>query len=220
MPRTARASIGGMWHHALNGGNRREVVFHEPRDYGAFVQAMIDAGRRVPVDLLNYCLMPNHFHLLLRPHHDGDLGRWMQWLLTAHARRYHRRYGTTRHFWQGRFKVFPEEDDDPLATVLRYVERNALRAELVSRAQDWKWSSLPGRQHGESLLWRGEVPVRDERWLERVNEPLSVDNLQRLRHSVSRGRPYGGETWTRETAIRLGLESCLRRQGRPRMEPI
>ena len=206
-----------MWYHALNRGNRREAVFHKSGDYDAFVEAMIDARVRVPLDLLGYCLMPNHFHLVLRPRKDGDLGRWMQWLLTAHARRYHRHYGTTGHVWQGRFKAFPVEDDDHLVTVLRYVERNALRAELVSRAEDWKWSSLPGWKRNDPLLWR-EISVRDERWLERVNEPLSVGELRRLRHSVRGSFPTGGESWTRETAIRLGLESCLRPQGRPRKE--
>ncbi len=154
MPRTARASVGGIWYHALNRGNRREAVFHKPGDYDAFVEAMIDARVRVPVDLLGYCLMPNHFHLVLRPHHDGDLGRWMQWPLTTHARRYHRHYGTSGHVWLGRFKAFPVQDDDHLVTVLRYVERNALRAEVVSRAEDWKWSSLPSWERGDPLLWK------------------------------------------------------------------
>jgi putative transposase len=77
-------------------------------------------------------------------------------------------------------------------------------------------ASLPAWQRGSPLLWRGEIAVRDERWLERVNEPLSAADLVRLRHSVSRGQPYGGESWTRETATRLGLESCLRPRGRPR----
>ena len=124
--------------HVLNRGNRRDPVFHNPADYDAFVEAMTDACTRVRIDLLGYCLMPNHFHMIVRTDRDGDLGRWMQWLLTAHARRYHRHYGTTGHVWQGRFKAFPVEDDDHLVTVLRYVERNALRAELVSRAEDWK----------------------------------------------------------------------------------
>ena len=97
MPRTARAAVGGMIYHALNRGNRRAEVFHKPGDYDAFVAAIADARWRLPVDVLAYCLMPNHFHLVLRPHGDGDLGRWMQWLLTAHARRYHRHYGTTGH---------------------------------------------------------------------------------------------------------------------------
>ena len=83
MPRTARASVGGMWYHALNRGNRRAAVFHKPGDYDAFVEAMVDARARLPVDLLGYCVMPNHFHLVLRTHGDGDLGRWMQWLLTG-----------------------------------------------------------------------------------------------------------------------------------------
>jgi putative transposase len=99
--------------------------------------------------------------------------------------------------------------------VLRYVERNALRAELVARAEDWKWSSLPGWLGGDWLLWRG-VEARDERWLERVNQPLSIDDLQRLRLSVERGRPYGDGPSTKETARGLGLESTLRPRGRPR----
>lgn len=205
-----------MIYHALNRGNRRETVFHKPEDFDAFVEAMGDAKKRLPVDLFAYCLMPNHFHIVLRPHGDGDLGRWMQWLLTAHARRYHRHYGTTGHVWQGRFKTFPMQDDDHLTTVLRYVERNPLRAELVARAEDWKWSSLPGWLSGDPLLWRGSPEPRDAQWLSRVNEPLSAGDLQRLRHSVQRGRPFGNDSWTEQTAVRLGLESCLRPPGRPK----
>ena len=137
----------------------------------------------------------------------------MQWLLTTHAQRNHHHYGTTGQVRQGHFEAFLVQDDDHLVTVLRSVERNALRAELVSRAEDWKWSSLPGWRRDDPLLWKGEEPVRDERWLERVNEPLSGGDLQRLRHSVSRGRPYGQDAWTREMAKRLGLESWLSPQG-------
>ena len=163
--------------------------------------------------------MPNHFHLLMRPQADGDLGRWVQWLLMAHARRYHRHYGTSGHVWQGRFKAFIIQDDDHLRTVLRGVERNPLRAELVARSEDWKWSSLPGWLRRDPLLWRGGLKVRDESWLTRVNEPLSDGDLRRLRLSVERGRPFGTEPWTRETARRLGLESTLRSRGRPRKDP-
>jgi putative transposase len=207
-----------MWYHVLNRGNHSAAVFHKPSDYDAFVEALIDARARLPLDLLGYCLMPNHFHLVIRPRADGDLGRWVQWLLMAHARRYHRHYHTSGHghVWQGRFKAFPIQDDDHLRTVLRYVERNALRAELVARAEDWKWSSLPGWLRRDPLLWCGEAEVRDERWLARVNEPLSDKDLQRLRLSAERGRPFGDESWTRETARRLGLESTLRARGRPR----
>ncbi|WP_202802903.1 transposase [Singulisphaera acidiphila] len=152
MARTARASVGGLCYHALNRGNRRETVFHKAGDYDAFLGAMADATARTPLDLLGYCLMSNHFHLVLRPHADGDLSRWMQWLLTAHARRYHRHHHTTGHVWQGRFKAFPIEADEHLLTVLRYVERNALRAELVVRAEDWRWSSLVPWLSGQGML--------------------------------------------------------------------
>ena len=121
----------------LNRGNRREVVFHKPADYDAFVTAMADAQARLPVEILGYCLMPNHFHLVIRTHADGDMGRWVQWLLMAHARRYQRHYRTTGHIWQGRFKAFPVQDDDHLLGVLRYVERNALRTGLEVVEPAW-----------------------------------------------------------------------------------
>jgi putative transposase len=216
MPRIARASVGGVWYHALNRGNRREAVFHKRADYEAFVNAMSDAQTRLPLHILGYCVMPNHFHLVVRPRGDGDLSRWMQWLLSAHARRYHSQYGTTGHVWEGRFKAFPVQDNDHLVTVLRYVECNALRAELVARAEDWKWSSLPGWLRGDPLLWRGKRPIRDEKWLTQVNKPLSVSDLARLTTSIERGRPYGNDSWTSKTARQLGLESTLRSRGRPR----
>jgi putative transposase len=144
MPRTARASVVEIWYHLLNRGNRREVVFHKPADDDAFVKAMAEATARWPVDLLGHCLMPNHFHLVIRTHAGGDLGRWVRWLLVAHGQQYHRHYRTTGHVWPGRYKALPVQDDDHLVGVLRCVERSALRAELAARAEDWRWSSLPG----------------------------------------------------------------------------
>ena len=144
MPRTARASVGGVVYHVMNRGNARAEVFHQPEDYDAFVGLLDDGHQRLPMRVLAWCLMPNHFHLVLWPHHDGDLSRWMQWLLTAHVRRYHRHYETSGHVWQGRFKAFPIQQDDHLLTVLRYVERNPLQAGLVERAEARRWSSRPG----------------------------------------------------------------------------
>lgn len=103
-----------------------------------------------------------------------------------------------------------------MLAVLRYVERNALRAELVARAEDWKRSSLACWLRGDAMLWTADPPVRGENWQARVHEPLSAGDLLRLRHSVARGRPFGDESWTATTAERLGLESCLRARGRPR----
>ena len=143
-----------MWYHALSRSNRREAVFHMPGDYDAFVEAMIDARARLPVDLLGYFLMPNHFHLVLRPHHDGDLGRWMQWLLTTHAERYHRHYGTTGT----RHGLHPAHDDDPLVTVLRYVERNAFGPSWCREPRTG--SGRAYRVGGAAILYCGRAKSR------------------------------------------------------------
>ena len=77
-------------YHVLNRGNGCADVFHKEDDFSAFVRLMREAHEKVPMRLVGYCLLTNHFHLVLWPHGDGDLSRWMQWLLTAHVRRYHR----------------------------------------------------------------------------------------------------------------------------------
>ena len=119
MPRTARGSVGGYTYHVLNRGNARSAVFHKLDDYRAFVEIMAEASVRIPMRILAYCLMPNHFHFALWPRDDGDLSRWMHWLLTTHVRRYLRHYHSSGHIWQGRFKAFPIEGEEHLLTVLR-----------------------------------------------------------------------------------------------------
>jgi putative transposase len=119
MPRTARASLGGYCYHALNRGNGRAQVFHDADDYHDFIRLLRQACARVSMRLIGHCLMPNHFHLVVWPREDGDLSKWMQWLLTAHVHGYRKRYRGSGHVWQGRFKAFPIEEDDHLLNVLR-----------------------------------------------------------------------------------------------------
>lgn len=217
MPRTARASLGGWCYHVLNRGNGRAEVFHKDEDYAAFIALFEPACERLAMRMVGYCLMPNHFHLVLWPHKDGDLGRWMQWLMTSHVRRYHRHYGGGGHVWQGRFKAFPIQEDEHLLAVLRYVERNPVRARLVRGAENWRWSSLRQRMPGasESLLSASPVPL-PSRWIELVNQPQNEAELAAIQRSVQRGTPYGGPRWTPRAAEELGLESTLRPRGRPR----
>jgi putative transposase len=217
MPRTSRASQGGYCYHVLNRGNGRADVFHKDDDYRAFLHLMGQASGRLPMRVVAYCLMPNHFHLVLWPHADGDLSRWMQWLMTTHVRRYHKHHGSSGHVWQGRFKAFPIQKDEHLLTVIRYVERNALRANLAKRAESWPWSSLtkPDADGGGVALHEGPCP-RGEDWHAHVNRPQSDAELKALRQSSSRGTPFGGSRWQALTAGRLGLESTLRPRGRPR----
>ena len=221
MARTAQASVGGICYHVLNRGNARQQVFFKKEDFAAFLDLIEEAGVRLPMRVLAWCLIPNHFHLVLWPHNDGDLSRWMQWLTTSHVRRYHRHYRSSGHVWQGRFKAFPIEEDEHLWTVLRYVERNALRANLVCRAEDWLWSSAAALNGGKraALLHPGPIP-RNKDWLDWVNRPQSEAELAALRKCIERGTPYGNESWQHATAERLGLESSLRPRGRPRIQKL
>ena len=217
MPRTARACLASYCYHVLNRGNARSEVFHKPGDFAAFLQAISEASVRLPMPLLAYCLMPNHFQLVVRPHGDGDLSRWMQWLLTTHVRRYLKHYGHSGHVWQGRFKAFPTQDDDHLVTVVRYVERNPLRAGLVPSAQDWPWSSLPlvGSRQRPAYFDPGPRPPRAQ-WLRRVHAAMTEAELSALRRCIDRGAPFGTAAWSQQAAESLGLESSLRPLGRPR----
>ena len=148
MPRPRRAAEGGLVYHALNRANARLPIFETDEDYAAFERVLAQAVVRHEMRLLAYCLMPNHFHLLLWPREDGDLSQFMRWLTVTHTQRWHAHHRTagTGHLYQGRFKSFPVESDDNFLTVCRYVERNALRANLVERAEDWRWGSLSARR--------------------------------------------------------------------------
>ena len=196
MPRTSRAPAGGYCYHVLNRGNARAEVFHKDQDLQAFLDMIAEASLRQPMRILAYCLMPNHFHLVLWPRHDGDISRWVHWLLTTHVRRYQKHYHSSGHVWQGRFKSFPIQEDDHLRVVLRYVERNPLRAGLVERAEDWRWSrphALSTDSSGPIRLDPGPVP-RGTGWVEEVNAPMADNDVARVRQSIRRDRPLGNLT--------------------------
>ncbi|HUW56022.1 MAG TPA: transposase [Planctomycetota bacterium] len=216
MPRGARGTEGGTCYHVLNRGNSRATVFHNERDYEEFLKLMAEACERLEMRVLGFCLMPNHFHMALWPQEDKDLGRWMHWLTTTHVRRHHRRYDSSGHVWQGPYKDFPVQNDRHLATVLRYIERNPLRAGLVTAPRNWPWSSHRWWSDGGGHRFLHPTPaVLNPGWPEVVRQPQTEAELAALRACIRRGRPYGGKQWVRLTAQRLGLESTLRPLGRP-----
>ena len=227
MPRTNRQQPGGVVFHVLNRGNERRALFNDAGDYNAFLRVMAEAIRHDPVALLAYCLMPNHWHLVVRPEAEGDLGRFMQRLTVTHVRRWHAHRQTVGlgHLYQGTYRSFPVQDDSHFLAVCRYVERNALRVGLAppDKAQQWRWSSLwqrdrslPAGAVGTDWPPLSAWPVDAPRnWLQRVNQVESAAELEALRASVRRGRPFGSTGWTLATAERLGLTSTLRSPGRP-----
>jgi putative transposase len=221
MPRRLRQSDGGLVYHVLNRGVGRMTLFDKLADYEAFEKVVQETVERTKIRILCYCLMQNHWHFLVWPREDGQLSEVMRWLTVTHTQRWHahRHTAGTGPVYQGRFKSFPVQSDEHFLTVARYVERNAVRANLVARAEDWRWSSLWRRQQrgapaGE-ILSRWPVAMPHD-WVRRVNRALTSGELDALRRSVLRGQPYGSERWVRYTAKRLGLESSLRPRGRPR----
>ena len=144
MPRIARQAAGGYVYHVINRGVGRMRLFEKQADYAAFERVLARTQEQEAMRLLGWCVMPNHWHLLAWPREDGALGRFMQRLTVTHARRWqeHTQRVGEGHVYQGRYKSFPVQSDEHFLAVLRYVERNALRAGLVERAEDWRWGSL------------------------------------------------------------------------------
>ena len=220
MPRRLRFASGGYVYHVLNRAVGRARIFSKARDYEAFEEVLVEAKQRLPMRVLAWSAMPNHWHLALWPRGDGDLSEFMRWTTVTHTQRWHAAHHTagTGPLYQGRFKSFPIEEDDHLWSVLRYVERNALRANLVERAEEWRWCSLWHRaQCNATLLDEGPLPLPRD-WLRQVQLPQTEGELAALRRSVIRGTPYGEESWQERTAKCLGLESTLRARGRPRKD--
>jgi putative transposase len=198
MPRRNRFSTAGYVFHVLNRAVARQTIFSRELDFQAFEKVLQEAGAVVPMRLLNYIIMPNHWHLVLWPEGDEDLPAYMHWLSMTHPQRWHAAHRTSGSgpLYQGRYKSFPMEEDDHLFAVCRYVERNALRANLVSRAELWRWSSLwqLHNQHCDVSLYEWPLP-RPSKWLDYVNSTETEAELLALRKSVQRDSPFGSRAW-------------------------
>lgn len=226
MPRRLRISTGGLAYHVLNRAVGRGRLFEDEADYQAMERVIARTHKLLPTRLLSYCLMPNHWHLVLWPREDGELSEFLRLLTVTHTQRWHAHHHTagTGPLYQGRFKSFPIQLDGHFLTVCRYVERNAVRAKLVRSARQWPWCSLGVRAGGAIPDWL--VPPEDwpvsipRDWEAWVNRAETAAELAAVRQSVKRGRPYGEQRWERRTARRLGLESTLRARGRQRIHPI
>jgi len=217
MPRPPRRIYANHCYHVLNRANQKAQVFHHAADYDAFIRLMTKAQGQVELPLLAACLMPNHVHLVVRPSADKDVTKWMHWLFTTHSRHYNDKYEKVGHVWQGRFKACLAQCDQHLLTIVRYVERNALRANLVGAAEDWRWGSLKWRSATQSPFELAAMPIRlPSWWKEFVNQPQTAAELAEIRTSVNRQRPFGDPEWVKEQARAADLEQSLAMPGRPR----
>lgn len=213
MARARRHSPGGVTYHVVNRAARKAAIFWTEQDYSAFVHVLAEAKTRFRVCIFAYIVMPNHWHLLLQPLHNGELSRFMHWLTTTHTRRWnvaHDKCGEGA-VYQSRFKAIPIQDGLHLRQVWRYIERNALRAHLVGRAEDWRWSSLASRET-DALLDAAPITLPDD-WVEVVNLPQTDAEVNAIRLATERDAPYGESGWQVGTG-RLG--KSRRPRGRPR----
>ncbi|HZM34206.1 MAG TPA: transposase [Burkholderiales bacterium] len=205
----------------LNRANARRRIFERDADYAAFKRTLAEVQQRIPMRVLAWCLMPNHWHLVLWPGGDEDLSRYMRLVTLTHTQRWHAHRATagTGHVYQGRFKSFVVQGDEHFLTVCRYVEGNALRANLVERAEHWRWSSLwrTGDGAAEEAPSIAAWPItRPADWTAYVNQTQAPTELDAVRKCARRGTPYGDDGWAKEVASRLSLTCTLRDRGRPR----
>ena len=216
MPRPHRADFSGEIYHALNRGNARNPIFFKSGDYEAFERVVCEGLEKYPVDLIAYQWMKNHWHIVLSPQKDKAMSAFLGWVTMTHTQRYHAHNKTAGygHVYQGRFKSFPVQSDEHFHTVCRYVERNALTANVVTRAEDYRWGSLWNWRGGDSVINLSPWPVkRLPRWIERVNQALSKKETDALKNCVKRGCPFGTEKWVQKTAEQNGLKLTLRPRG-------
>ncbi len=209
--------MGEEVYHVINRANARLPIFFKEEDYKLFESILQDGKDKYGMRILAYCLMPNHFHLVLYPRKDKDLQKFMQWVTLTHTQRWHLKNSTvgSGHLYQGRYKSFLIEKDNHLLTVIRYVERNPVRAKIVTKAENWNFSSLSKRSLDSKLLdqWPIDMPTD---YLSFVNTPLPTQKEQEIRYSVNKGKPYGKEEWSSAMIDKFGLKGTMREVGRPR----
>jgi putative transposase len=206
--------------HVINRAAKRARLFAHPRDYAAFEHLLAEGIVDSQIALFAYCIMPNHWHLLLMPMTDAALSRFMHWLTTTHSRRWQLANGEAGSgaVYQGRFKSIPVGTDAHFLWVCRYVERNALRANLVDRAELWRWSSLWHREWLTGTAWLAAPPVSlPVNWTDHVNEPQTEAELTAFRSAVRTGEPFGSSEWREGIAREFHLRFRQQR-GRHRRE--
>lgn len=198
MGRQLRNTVGDSIYHALNRANNRSTIFHKDLDYIAFEKILEEGKEKHPIRLLSYELMPNHWHLVLKPYNTGDLSKFIKWITLTHTQRYNKHYQRVGYgqVYQGRFKSFLVETDAYFLQLCRYIESNALRAGLVEKAEDWKWSSLwrrmYGTEHEKTLLDPWPIEPGED-YLKIVNQRIPEGRLKSIRLSILKNTPLKDE---------------------------
>ena len=175
MPRTTRQIIPNAPYHALNRSNGRFQIFESARCYERFCRLIGLAVEKHQMRLIAFCIMPNHWHMILRPESAAQLSKFMGWLCNTHTRRYHITHQSVGQgpLYQGRYKAILLTDDRQLSTAVRYVERNPVTSALASSAASWPWSSAAAT--GRSLVELCQEPFQEAHdWQMWVDDALTA----------------------------------------------
>ncbi len=217
MARQARIVIPGLPHHVTQRGNRRQKVFFDAEDYAAYLALLAAHCRAAGVAIWSYCLMPNHIHLIAVPSGRESLRAGIAEAHRRYTRRVNFHEGWRGHLWQERFHSFAM-DEDWLLACARYVALNPVRAGLVTRPEDWPWSSarahLEGRSDGVVELAGLAERVGD--WDEFLSLSLGEAELNRLRLHGRTGRVLGADAFVAAWEEKLGRRLKALPVGRPR----
>lgn len=200
MARSPRIDIGGYPYHILNRSNGGFEMFRNEKEYRAFESLLYETIELVGIRILAYCIMPNHWHIVAYPEQQGQMPDFVKRMSQSHAQLLHlqRNNVGTGHVYQDRYKSFPIQHDQHLLQVLRYVERNPVRAKLVASAHDWRWGSywtrISGPEKRVSLLSEWPI-IRPSSYDEWVNEVEHEGVLEQIRNHIQKNKAYGDTEW-------------------------
>jgi putative transposase len=219
MARQARIVIPGIPHHVTQRGTGGEDVFRIRRDYEMYLELLARhaeaSGMRVP----GYCLMRNHVHIVAMPAVETSLARVLRDTHSRYGQWLNWRHSRVGHVWQGRYYSCPmDEGHTPAA--MRYVERNPVRAGIVTEPWHYEWSSARAHVGGRDLTgmldlerWSGRWPPAD--WREFLRTPEDAAGLELLRTGTAGGWPLGSHEFIADLERRLGRRLRPRPVGRP-----
>ena len=213
MARLARIVVPGLPHPLTQRGNRREALFFEDGDHEIYIDLLAEQALKVSVAVWAYCLMPNHVHLILRPMRSGDLGRAVGEAHRRYTNFINARGRWTGHLFQSRFSSVVL-DDDQLIRAVRYVSMNPVRARLVNRPEEWKWSSVRAHVSGVDDALVSVRPVLDR--IPHLKDLLQAgleDDYGELRRAEATGRPLGTPEFVNGLETVLGRKIARRAPG-------
>lgn len=219
MPRLARNIFPGIPHHITQRGNRREDIFFSDEDRLIYLKWLEEYCQKHKVEVLAYCLMTNHIHLILKPDNTEGLQRVLKPLHMRYAQRVNKANGWKGHLWQGRY--FSSALDEAYTwSAIRYVERNPVRTGMVTQAEDYLWSSAAahcGLKTNKLITKLADIKraVPEQEWSAWLALTGDEDSINILRRNVEKGLPCGDDGFIGKLEKLSGRKLKYRPQGRP-----